>query len=314
MKTKTVLPIFFATDDGYAPTLGVALTSLLVHLSPEYDARIHVLTTGLSPKHVEALSEIASGKATLTFVDVKEKVAPLAKHLALRDYFTSATYFRLFISELFPEYDKALYLDCDIVLNCDVATLFETQLGNNLVAAVPEDVMARYDVFGRYVEAVLDIPRAEYFNAGVLVMNLEAFRRERILERFIDLLSRRRYVVTQDEDYLNALCRGAVCFLEDGWNTSPLSEEGARIPALIHYKLGRKPWHYRTINFASYFWHYAEMTPYAEALKDELARYSAEDAYREQQAFERLMQLAEREIRAEARRHAPASRTRATAV
>lgn len=296
MQQRPVMPIFFATDDGYAPALGVALASMLDNVSDGYDLRIHILTTGLSPENTAALRETVGERATLAFVDMKERIAELEGRLALRNYYSSATYLRLFIAEMFPEYDKALYLDCDIVINGDVSELFEAPIGNDLVAAVPEDVMARIDLFGRYVEVCLDIPRAEYFNAGILTMNLAAFRAEHILERFVALLSRRRYVVTQDQDYLNVLCRGKVTFLPDTWNTSPLETKDVGVPALVHYKLDRKPWHYRDVRFGEYFWQYAKKTPYFAALEQICDSFGEEGIERDRASYASLVKLAEREI------------------
>ncbi len=307
MNTNSIVPIFFATDDGYAPALGVALASMLANTASDYDLRIHVLTLGLTEENREFLTRIVAGRATLLFVDMKEKIAPLADRLVLRDYYSSATYFRLFISELFPEYDKALYLDCDIILTGDIVALYETPLKDEYVAAIPEDVMALVDVFGRYVERVLDIPRAEYFNAGVLVMNLKKFREEDMLGQFLSLLSRRRFVVTQDQDYLNVLCRGAIRFLPAYWNTSPLVPEGGTPPLLIHYKLDRKPWHYGDVNFGRYFWQYAEATPFADGLRRELEGYDEARIERDRLCYENLVKLAKNEMRKEQRRKMRAS-------
>ena len=299
MQKPNVLPIFFATDDGYAPALGVALASMLANVSSGYDIRLFVLTAGLTDENTAGLRAVVGERATLTFVDMKERIAPISERLVLRDYYSSATYFRLFISELFPEYDKALYLDCDIVVNGNIAALFETPLGDNLLAAVPEDVMARVDVFGRYVEVCLDIPREEYFNAGILVMNLSAFRKRGILDRFIALLGRRRFAVTQDEDYLNVLCRGSVVLLPYTWNASPLATEIATLPALVHYKLDRKPWHYDDIHFGECFWQYAKETPFYDGFLCSLSSHGEEGAARDRACYESLVALAEREIEAE---------------
>lgn len=308
MNTNPIIPIFFATDDGYAPALGVTLESMLANADPARRLEIHVLTLGLSEKNRERLLQITAGRAGLTFVDMKEKIAPLADRLVLRDYYSSATYFRFFISELFPEYDKALYLDCDIVLTQDVAALYDTPIDGEYVGAVPEDVMALIDVFGRYVEVVLDVPRAEYFNAGVLVMNLKKFREDDILGKFLELLSRRRFAVTQDQDYLNVLCRGAVRLLPSSWNTSPLVPEGEALPALIHYKLDRKPWHYDNVNFGRHFWHYAEATPFRDTLRQELAGYSDARKAADRLGYQKLVKLAKDETRAERARRASEGR------
>ena len=87
------------------------------------------------------------------------------------------TYFRLFIASLYPQYNKAIYLDSDIVVLHDVAELFNIDIGNNLVGAVPDDIIQKNEVFQEYVEKVVGVSSYKnYFNAGVLVMNLEELR------------------------------------------------------------------------------------------------------------------------------------------
>ena len=304
MKETTIIPIFFATDDAYAPPLGVALESLLSNVKEGYELRIHILSTSLSAKNKLLLRKIVGERAKLSFVDMKRRIAAIAAQLVLRDYYSAATYLRLFISEMFPEYDKALYLDCDIAVNGDISRLYEVPLGKALVGAIPEDVMARIDTFGRYVEVCLDIPRAEYFNAGILVMNLKRFRSERILERFVDLLARRRFPVTQDQDYLNVLCHGSVAYVPYTYNTSPLATELCDPPAIVHYKLDRKPWHYEGIHFDECFWKYAARTPYHDMLLAMRDAHGEEAQRRDREGYLSLVRLAEDEILSEPARRA----------
>ena len=67
--------------------------------------------------------------------------------------------------------------------------------------------MAHYKVFGDYVEKVLDIKVKNYFSAGVLLINTKLFRAYNIQMKFFKLMSEFKFRVTQDEDYLNVLCK-----------------------------------------------------------------------------------------------------------
>ncbi len=292
-----IIPIFFATDNGYAPVLGVALASLLANLSARCEARIYILTEGLTEENCRLLREITVNRASLDFVDVSAELKELDGRLYLRDYYSRATYFRFFISRLFPEYRKALYLDCDIVVRADISRLFHVPLGRNLVAAVQEEVMAETPVFGNYVEAVLEMPCAEYFNAGVLVMNLAEFRRRRVDDLFIRLLGERKYDVTQDQDYLNVLCRGSSVLVDTEWNKTPFYTNafGTREPLLVHYKLNWKPWHYDGVLYEEYFWEYAEKTGFYPQLRAMRHAFTAEDARRDTLAYQQLCLLAAKE-------------------
>lgn len=298
--TKPIIPIFFATDDNYAPYLGVAISSLIKNASQDYFYKIHVLTTSLSPSNRRKLSAcIKKSSAELSFVNVSDKVSGILHRLHLRDYYSSATYYRFFIADLFPQYQKALYLDCDIIINGDVSELYNTPLGSNLLGAVEEEVMQKITVFGDYVEKVLELPRASYFNAGVLVMNLAEFRHRDVLGQFVELLGKRRFDVTQDQDYLNVIAYGSTVLIGLEWNKTPIPDESFddRSPLLVHYKINWKPWHYDGVLYGDDFWEYALKSKYRRQLLKESRDYTDEQRDRDSLAYNNLYKLAQSQIR-----------------
>lgn len=294
---NNIIPIFFACDDRYAPYLGVALRSLIDHASPRYTYRVYVLINTLSEDNRNNLQSMQNERTTVEFVNVRDKLDGLGSMLHLRDYYTQATYYRFFIPDLFPQYRKGLYLDCDILVLGDISRLWRVDLGLDLCAAIPEEVMAQVPVFGDYVEQVLGIPREEYFSAGILLMNLAEMRRCRLEEAFVDLLGRRTYRVTQDQDYLNVLRFNRVHLLGTEWNYTafPDSDHGP-LPEIVHFKINWKPWHYEGVAFESYFWSYAEETPYAALIHDTLNGYTEAERARDGRQYENLVSLAHREI------------------
>ncbi|MBP5359476.1 MAG: glycosyltransferase family 8 protein [Treponema sp.] len=297
---KPVIPVFFATDNNYTPFLAVAMTSMLENASPDYDYKIYVLTTNLDPnlqKDLEdTLEEKRDGKtASIEFISLKDKLDELQDLFHLRDYYSKETYYRFFIPNLFPEYEKVLYLDCDIVILGDISKLYNTELGNNYVAAASEEVMTEFDVFGTYVEKALDVPREDYFNAGILLMNCRLFREDKIAERFVDLLQRFKFRVTQDEDYLNVLCKDRVKMLDLGWNKTAFKNpkfDDANLN-LVHYKINWKPWHYKGVEYEEYFWNYAKKTSGYDKLIEMRENYTQEQKDRDQLGYENLCKLAE---------------------
>ena len=85
---------------------------------------------------------------------------------------------RGFFGQLYPQYNKAIYLDSDIVVLGDIAELYNQDLGDNLIAAAPDDVIQTTKVFQEYAEKVVGVADyRNYFNAGILLMNLDEFRR-----------------------------------------------------------------------------------------------------------------------------------------
>lgn len=292
---KEIVPIFFATDDRYAPYLGVALRSLVDNITEDYFYKIYVLVVSLSEEHRENLKAMETDNLTVEFINVEEQLDSLGGKLHLRDYYTKATYYRFFIPDLFPQYKRGVYLDCDIVVLTDIAKLYLTEMGSAIVAAAPEEVMLQVDVFGTYVEKVLGIPRGEYFSAGVMVMNLDAMRHMMIETAFVGLLNRYTFRVTQDQDYLNVLCYGKVALLSCDWNktAAPWSEN---TPSLAHYKINWKPWHYKGVVYENYFWNYAAKTPYLDSLLAERDHYSEDLIQRDAEQYDNLVKQAESDI------------------
>ena len=294
---REIIPVFFAVDDNYIPYLAVAIRSLIDNASDRFEYRIHVLIDELSEANKEILMSMQTENVTLEFNNVAFKLKSLCKRLHLRDYYTKATYYRFFVPEMFPEYRRGIYLDCDLVLNADVSELYSAISGRNLLAAIPDEIITDIDVFSVYSELVLGIPKYKYFNAGVLVMNLAEMRRMRIEERFAELLGERTYRVAQDQDYLNVLCRDRVTYLNKYWNKTPMPDsDESIIPEITHYKINYKPWKFDGVPYSEHFWKYAERTPFYEYLKDFKANYTDGERARDIAQYDGLVCIAEQEI------------------
>lgn len=268
MNHKNTIPIFFSTDDNYLPFLAVSIRSLLENASPDYHYTIHILNNGLTPARVAPILEMKQENADIRLVDVSHALRPIAERLNLRDYYTVSIYFRLFIASMFPQYHKAIYLDADIAVNGDISRLYHIPLSSHIVGAVSDDIIASCHDFQMYAEEALGIPYRRYFNSGVLLMDLDAFRMEHIEETFVYLLETYHFdTVCPDQDYLNVLCRDRVLYLDKGWNKMSIDTDYNGIPNLIHYNMFYKPWLYKKIAYSEYFWKYAAMTPFEEELR-----------------------------------------------
>ena len=155
----------------------------------------------------------------IEFVNVNEKIEHIADDLSLRlrDYYSNSIYYRLFIASLFPDLDKALYLDADITVVDDISKLYCEELGDNLLGAITDDVVYTNDTFCKYANVALGIDAKDYFNSGILVMNLKGFRKEKIEEKFLHILSKYNFnVIAPDQDYLNCISKNKVKYLELG--------------------------------------------------------------------------------------------------
>lgn len=297
-QNKQVLPIFFAVDDGYMPFLAVTLQSLVDNSSAEYYYLIKILYTNISEVSKEKIKKYERENVNIEFVDLNYYIGTIKNKLYTRDYYSKTTYFRLFIPNLYPQYDKALYLDCDIVLLRDVAELFNIDIGDNLVGGAPDDVIQTYEVFQEYVEKVVGVADyINYFNAGVLLMNLDELRKYNFQEKFLYSLDKIKFSVAQDQDYLNRLCKGRVKIIDKTWNRMPISntEVDEKDLKLIHYNLAFKPWHFEDILYKEYFWKYAQKTEFFDEILRKKENYSDEEKFNDREKDKMLRELAQKE-------------------
>lgn len=298
-ENKRIIPIVFSVDDNYAPFLAVNIRSIIDNGSKENYYKIFILITNLSEENRNKLNLFNLENCEINYVDVNEKMDLIAHKLALRDYFTLTIYYRLFIPSIFSEYDKILYLDCDMVARCDIAELFDYDLGDNLIGACREEVVSMVSAFGKYTEDCLGVSRNDYFNSGLLLINCKKYRELQIENKFLELLNYYKFEVAPDQDYLNVLCRDKVLKLSIGYNKTPVKNKdfSDKDIKIVHYKLWYKPWFYSDIMYEKYFWDSAKKTPYYDLIKSLRDNYSHDNVVKDLLAYKNLVKLATTEAK-----------------
>ena len=186
------LVVACAADRHYALPLAVMLRSVVANLDSRRTLRVYLVDGGLDH---ETRSRIL---ASLTERVALHWIAPERSgfvDLPLWGRMTIATYDKLTIGRWLPESERrVLWLDCDLLVLGDLARLWETALGGNSVLATKDlfvhTVGAR---FGVACHQELGInPDAEYFNAGIMLIDVERWRSENIAARALAYL--RQYV------------------------------------------------------------------------------------------------------------------------
>ena len=297
-KGKNVIPIFFAIDDGYIPFLAVAIKSLIENASKEYEYIIKVLHTNVKEKNVRKIKKFETENVNIEFVNLSYYIKKVQDKLYTRDYYTNTTYFRMFLPELYPQYDKVLYLDSDIVVLGDISQLYNTEIGTNLVAAAPDDIIQYNKVFQEYAEKVVGVVKYQnYFNAGILLMNLDQLRKFNFQDKFLYLLGTVKFSVAQDQDYLNRLCKGRVTLINNQWDIMPvinrkINKEDIKI---IHYNFSYKPWRFEDVQYKEYFWEYARKTEFLDEIQKIKDSYTEEERFQDREAEKALRELAQKE-------------------
>lgn len=285
---KQLIPVFFSCDNTYAPYLAVAVKSLIENGNTDkYEYEINVLNTNISSDNKKKISNLEEEGYKIIFRNVSKKIEKIEKELEsrLRDYYSLSIYYRIFIPNLFREYDKVLYLDADIAIVDDVADLYNIEMGDNLLAGTTDGVVRLVDQFKDYVVDAVGVDKWEdYINSGVLVMNTKELRASKIEEKFLYLLTKYNFdTVAPDQDYLNALCKNRITHFNKYWDFMPNVDADYKDEDLhlIHYNMFQKPWNYPDMRCAEYFLKYAKMTGYYDFIKTQAVTDPEERAAKE---------------------------------
>ena len=301
MLNSEKIHIFYACDDNFVKFTMVSFFSMKQNASKNKKYHVHVLHTSIKPETQARMLKMADECFEISFDNVTEYLDEVCERLPIRDYYSNSTYYRMFIADMYPELDKAIYIDSDTVVTGDISKLYAYDVSDYDLAACHEQVMVQEDVFGTYAESCVGIDRNAYFNAGILLINCQRFREKNALEYFVDLLGVYDFRVTQDEDYLNVICRDHVLWLPQSWNTEMFGELVTPIEEanIIHYIMVSKPWHYADCRHGDVFWSYAEQTEAYGEIKAILDAYTDAERERDAASAVRLAELARSETERE---------------
>lgn len=230
----------------------------------------------------EELRYVANASRTATFEVIVLPVVNAYASVPTRENITAATYLRHQLPDVLADLRKVIYVDSDTIINADLTPLFDTDISRVLLAAVPDfaqllgslewhDYRAVYEgeayKFRDYIEKVLeigDLASLPYFNAGVLLMNLDEWRKQRLGERVMGFVAENK-LKFPDQDSLNRHVAGNFIRLDARWNAqAPCAKRRApflrrlfhekqsdwdavrhrwfRDPWIVHFAGANKPW------------------------------------------------------------------------
>lgn len=276
----------YITDDNYVIHCGISILSLLENNKGIDDICIYILNNGISDENQKRLSDVCERYGRrLYFIDASDYSERVGFEFNTTG-FNSIVLARLFLAEFLPdEIKKIVYLDCDIIVSGDVSGLHEYDLSGKYIAAVPELYMPERN------KRELGMQKGEtYFNAGMLLINLEMWRREKLARKFMEFYRLREGMLPyNDQDIINYCCKGYVLplpqkynmspnlpffprwfmvRLQPGYKTSTVKEYRDMIdnPCIVHYLGDERPWINGNKNYyRGLYEKYKSMTVWADA-------------------------------------------------
>ena len=217
--------LLFASDDNYAPLLGVTIQSLLDNNKNDFDEiSMYVLDGGISTINKNKLYEIISKfNISVNLVYVEHDNINDVVGIDIKATRALSTYARLFVCSLLDEsIDKIIYLDCDAIISGSLKELWNINISDYYFGAV-------LDACPKYVNTILNLPRdGEHYNAGLLLINLKKWREDNLEEKFLDfIIENDGKVFHNDQGILNVCCKGNILKLHPKFNIlSPFFEVG----------------------------------------------------------------------------------------
>lgn len=299
LNVENAIPVVFAGDDAYVPYILVAIQSIMDNLDNKYYLDTIILSDKISRRSTLRINDYVKGFKNLS---IRVKEINDYNDMTISLHMNKMTMYRFLIPDIMKEYGKIIYLDGDLVLNDDLSKMYNIDLQGKGLGAVPclafkamyaKNIGADRHVYkgkirdymAKYI-GINDKNCQKYFNAGVLIMDLNVFRNMKFkknTDKYIE--SRNGRIWFNDQDILNYFFQEKYIELDRKWNTMTINfnhvkeylpvanmEEYIKAfknPSIVHYAGGIKPWLDCDAEYSEYFWKYARKTNvYEKLLKD----------------------------------------------
>ncbi len=256
--------IVFSSDDNYAPYLCVTILSIL-KTNENTKINFFILDLGISSESKKYITTIVQKyDCNINFIAISTQ--EFIKLPQTIHYISIATYARFLITDYLPNLDKVLYLDIDIIVNSNLQKLYDTDLKDNYIGACLDPFIENSE--SEYKKYIGLDNKNYYFNAGVLLINLNKWREINLLEEAISWYQEHKEIKYQDQCILNGLFKNKVLYLDTRYNFTRnlryrirksikkkeelLTVEKTKMPIVIYHYVGRvKAWHSKSVELKS---------------------------------------------------------------
>lgn len=279
------IPVMHCFDDRYTAPAAVAFLSMLEKGSKDCFYKLYVVHSDISEAHQAMLKEVVSRfeNASLDFVCPKNRVDELFELVKGKGHFSKEVLFKLSVADEFPQYDRMLVADVDVIYLDDVAGVFALEMdeetyviGHNTLSA-PVAWLEHFveECYGsQFSDNDREIVRRGV-GGGFLLFNLAAMRKRGVVASMEEFLRENADRIQQSEqDVINFVCAGhlkylplraMVCnylyrVLNDVERTA--WQDALDHPIQLHYALSDKPWTDMSVEKSELWWGKLCETPF----------------------------------------------------
>ena len=269
-----------SVDRNYAMPLAVALYSLLLNTNIKSIITIYILDGGIDVDQRDRILKCVHNTDVTVNLVWREVETSNWQPCGSRTWMTGVVFARLLLPEVLPRYiSKVIYLDADLIVRGDLYELWKLDITNYSVAAVRDQAIGMVSsIWGiaNYHELGL-APNTPYFNSGVMVINLDKWRRLEVARLAFEYIDTNRDIMRlNDQEALNSILHDNWLEIDPKWNQHPRVftfnawansahkhryrngiEQLVLDPYIIHYAARPKPWHHESLHPYQYVWiHY----------------------------------------------------------
>ena len=252
-----MINICFASDDNYAMPTGTAIASILKNAAKEDELSIYIIESGISQQNKDKILALKSIKdCNIQFVPASNCDFSQYAKVMTCPHITIPTYYRLKVASLFPQLDKILYLDGDLIVRRSLKDLYNEDITGYVCAGVE----AIKDEKGK------DVYDKLYVNAGVILFNLKKMREENTEEVLANYAAENiNEIKYGDQDIINFALEGKIKTIDSKYNIQTCNcyyiSDYSLDYTIIHYIGSTKPWIFGSfMPFKSEFFKYLKLT------------------------------------------------------
>lgn len=205
LSNSSVVKLAFITDSGYAVPTAVAISSILRHRNPSTKYEVAVVASGLSQADAALFKSFGDA---VKLIEVGNKYANL---FAEHHHVSEVALLKFDLPKIFPDSDKILYLDGDILVFDDLSELYDTDL-NGRRAAVVKDYRYCLKGFAKM------LGNTAYFNSGVMLLNADLLRKIGVAEKLLEAKKREPVNAFMDQTAFNMVLGDDVEYLSPKFN------------------------------------------------------------------------------------------------
>lgn len=232
------ISIVVATNNNFCVLLAALIKSIELNHKTAEKLDLYIINDGISTENIQRLKNQINPSTTTIIWLTPNEIIPTEISVPLdHSTFPATAYLRVFAPDVLPKsVKKMLYLDADMIVYEDISKLWHTNLGDKICGGVvdlAEVVSASWSGIPNYAELGLP-PDTKYFNSGLLLINTERWRAEKIAKKIMECIHQNlKKVIFPDQYGLNVVLANQWYELDARWNS--FARLDRKDPYLVHF-------------------------------------------------------------------------------